>query len=179
MEQPRIGNWLQTFSGKAVYPLDLRPEDIDIVDIAHALSNICRYNGHSKVFYCVAEHSYFISCHVPLPYALWGLLHDASEAYLADVPRPVKPFLPGYKQIEAQVQKVIIEKYGLNLPEPTAVKDIDDRILANEKAAFMNESVIPWGFLPEPIEGLNLEGWPPPVAKQKFLERFFVLTGHV
>src|SRR5690606_5290032 len=83
--EPRLGDWMQTFTGRAVYPLDLRPDDIDIQDIAHALSMQCRYAGHTRQFYSVAEHSVHVArwCRQYGPAAaLEGLLHDATEAYL-------------------------------------------------------------------------------------------------
>jgi hypothetical protein len=86
----RRGDWMQTFTGRAFYPLDPRPEDIDPVDIAHALSLICRYGGHSSRFYSVAEHCVLMSHAVAPEHALWALLHDATEAYLGDMIRPLK-----------------------------------------------------------------------------------------
>lgn len=83
-------HWIQTFLGKPFWPLSPRPEDIDIRDIAHALAMTCRFTGHSQKFYSVAEHSVRVSRIVPAQFALHGLLHDASEAYLCDLSRPIK-----------------------------------------------------------------------------------------
>src|SRR5271156_4912831 len=80
--------WIQTFTGKKFYPFNPKPQDIDIRDIAHALSNICRFTGHTKRFYSVAEHSRNVAKLVPAHMKLQALLHDASEAYLCDIARP-------------------------------------------------------------------------------------------
>src|SRR4051812_6540197 len=84
------GDWMQTISGKAFFPLDPRPADVDIQDIAHALAFQCRFGGHVKEFYSVAEHSVRVSLICAHEDAKWGLLHDATEAYLSDIVRPVK-----------------------------------------------------------------------------------------
>ena len=86
--------WVQTVTGKAFYPLKPDPSLISIEDIAWALSMQCRFAGHVLHFYSVAEHCVYISNSVPMEDALWGLLHDATEAYLTDVPRPLKPLMP-------------------------------------------------------------------------------------
>src|SRR5579885_2784587 len=86
----RHGDWIQTYCGVAFYPLDPRPEEILIEDIAHALSMLCRFTGHVKRFYSVAQHCVYVSHRCDPKDALWGLLHDAAEAYLNDISRPVK-----------------------------------------------------------------------------------------
>ena len=105
--------WLQTFSGKIFHPLDPNPEEICIEDIAHCLANICRFHGSVNRFYSVAEHSCHISRYCDPKYALEGLMHDASEAYIIDVPSPVKYELPKYKIIEKRIEKVIAQKWNL------------------------------------------------------------------
>ena len=86
MNVARRGGWIQTYTGRQFWPLDPRIEDIDIHDIAHALSHQCRYSGHCLRFYSVAEHSVLLSHHVAGEHMLWALLHDAWEAYLAAIP---------------------------------------------------------------------------------------------
>jgi hypothetical protein len=99
----RVGDWIQTYSGRQFWPLDPRVEDVHLEDIAHALSNVCRYTGHVREFYSVAEHSVHVSWSCEPEDALWGLLHDASEAYLADMARPVKQNMPVYVAAERLV----------------------------------------------------------------------------
>jgi hypothetical protein len=133
-KQMRKGNWIQTYSGKKIYPLDPRPEEICIEDIAHALSNICRFTGHCSEFYSVAQHSVYVSVHVSKQNALWGLLHDASEAYLCDIVRPVKNSveLIGYKALEHRMQSAIGEVFGLSPVMPEEVKMYDNILLITE-----------------------------------------------
>lgn len=175
---PRIGDWMQTFTGRAVYPMDLRPADIDIRDIAHALSMQCRYAGHTQRFYSVAEHSVLVARYCRLygaEAALHGLLHDATEAYLVDVPRPVKPFLVGYKEAEARAWDVITERFDVVRHTPV-VHEADNRILHDERAVLMAPCVRDWNLPGEPI-GVTVEGWMPARAEREFLALFDELYG--
>ena len=148
----RSGNsWIQTYTGKAFYPMSPRSEDIDILDIAHALSLVCRFCGHSREFYSVAEHSIRCSTNVPEPYALAALLHDASEAYIADVSRPLKPHLTNYKDIEEKIMRVIAFRFGFQWPLPAIVKHIDTVMLYTEKRDLMGESPMEWSMNIEPL----------------------------
>jgi len=171
----RIGDWMQTFSGRQFWPLDPRPEEIFIEDIAHALSMACRYAGHCKRFYSVAEHSVLVSWHLPRELRLWGLLHDASEAYLVDVPRPLKPSLPGYYDLEAAVMAQVCERFGLPVEMPPRVKEIDNRILVDESQQNMAPCVVPWNLPYQPL-GIRLKYWSPAEAEQEFLEMFWTLA---
>lgn len=123
---------IRTYSGKYVNVFDLKPEDIDIVDIAHSLSLTCRWRGICKHFYSVAEHSIYVSDKVPREHKLAALLHDASEAYLGDIPRPVKQMLPDYLKLEQKVEKVIAERFGYQYPYHVLVKEADDELLIFE-----------------------------------------------
>lgn len=166
----RIGDWIQLRSGRRFYPLDPRPNEISIFDIAHSLSMKCRYGGHCSRFYSVAEHSVLVSENVPAEHALWGLLHDAGEAYLADVPKPVKPSLPGWKQLEAEVMAAVCARFKLPEEEPPEVKQVDFAILADEKEALMPGGE-DWSGLP-PKLGVQIRGLMPAEAKEQFLARF-------
>ncbi len=130
----RTGDWIQTYSGLKMYPLDPRPEEINLVDIAHALSNICRYTGHCGEFYSVAQHSVYVSVYASQENALWGLLHDASEAYLCDIARPIKRsvFLKGYRECEDVLMQCIAEKFGLPWPIPEEILLLDNRFMMAE-----------------------------------------------
>ena len=127
----RFGAPILTFSGTTVYPLDPKPNEILIVDIAHALSRMCRFNGHiQRDIYSVAEHSMRVVdrlelSHVPREVSLWGLLHDASEAYLADIVKPAKDFLPDYLKYEKQLMDVIAKRFGLPVDMPAKVHEAD------------------------------------------------------
>jgi uncharacterized protein len=170
----RDAAWTQTFTGKRFWPLDPRPEDICIEDIAHALGNICRYSGHCKPFYSVAEHSVILSHYVPKEFALWALLHDAEEAYLADIPRPIKHLIPGWHQIAERVQNAVCDKFGLPREMPEAVKIADHAILADEKAALMVDGP-KWSNMIPPL-GAHIYCFEPVIAGAVFLRRFQVLT---
>jgi hypothetical protein len=135
-ENERQGGCYGTFTNVIFYPMDPRSEEVRPEDIAHALSNRARWSGHSKRFYSVAEHSLRvmavatelaierrISTSLVGPY---GLLHDANEAYLPDVPRPVKPFIPGWLAIEARVQEVALERFSLPPPPAEVAEIVDD-----------------------------------------------------
>lgn len=168
----RHDDWIQTYTGRQFWPLDPRVEDIDIRDIAHALSMKCRYGGHSLAFYSVAEHSIFVSRALPPELRLTGLLHDAAEAYLADIPRPVKPLLAGFKEIEERIERVIAEVFGLLPPPwPDAVKAADTAILHDETRALMGEAPAPWNIPGESL-GVRPCMWPHWYAERVFLGEF-------
>ncbi|HYI27587.1 MAG TPA: phosphohydrolase [Bradyrhizobium sp.] len=176
MTKDRRGDWMQTFTGKQFWPLDPRASEIDIVDIAHALSLACRYAGHVRHFYSVAEHCVLLAGWVPPEARLWALLHDASEAYLVDVPRPLKPFLPGYREAEAAVMAVVAQKFGLGPDMPGIVAEGDNRILHDERAQAMRPCVAEWD-LPGHGLGVRLNFWSPWTAEEQFLALFETLTG--
>lgn len=171
----RQGDWMQVHTGRQFWPMDPRADEVDIVDIAHALAMSCRYGGHCEKFYSVAEHSVLISRHLAPEFKLWGLLHDASEAYASDIIRPLKPHLSNYHAIEARLMAVICEKFGLTGDMPIEVKRADNAILGDEKAQVMGPAPGDW-HLTEPPLGVRIEGWPPLVAKSKFLHQFYRLS---
>lgn len=141
----RTGDWLETFKGVRFYPFDPRPEDVLLEDIAHALSNQCRFGGHSRKFYSVAQHSVLVSdnCNIEKN-RLAGLLHDAAEAYLIDLPRPIKhtPGMLLYRQIEERLMLVIFQRFGVPYPLSDDVHIADNRVLLAEKRDLMGNA--PW-----------------------------------
>lgn len=163
--------WMQTYTGRAFYPLNPQPAHVDLEDIAHGLANLCRYGGQCRTFYSVAEHSVLLSYAVPPELARWALMHDASEAYLSDVIRPIKPYLRGYYAIEERVLEAIAVRFDLPWPAPLALKPYDDRILLNEQARLMAPPPMPWNVPGEPLPGISVTGWLPMQAKVRFLTR--------
>jgi hypothetical protein len=168
-------DWIQTWTGLQFRPLQPAPGTIDIRDIAHSLSLLCRFNGHCHRFYSVAEHSVRLSRIVPPEHALWGLLHDAAEAYISDLPRPVKRQVPAFVAFEDQLLATIMARFGQGWPMPSEVREADDRMLATEQRDLMTHPPASWGHavtpLPSPIEPMD-----PLSAEAAFLERFRELT---
>lgn len=132
---------LQTYTGKVLQPLDPQPGDFDLKDIAWSLAHQCRYNGHTKMFYSVATHCILVSWFCPPDLKLCGLLHDASEAYLSDLPSPIKHRMPEYRAVEAQIEAAIAKQYGLPYPMPAAVKAADDKVFQLEAALVMGGEI--------------------------------------
>lgn len=130
---------LQTFTGKVLRPLDPWPGDFCIEDIAWSLAHQCRYNGHTKLFYSVATHSILVSFFLPQALKLEGLLHDASEAYLTDLPSPVKQQMPEYRKIEARMEDAIEAQFRLVKDEK--VKQADDLVFQCEAALVMGGAI--------------------------------------
>jgi uncharacterized protein len=169
------GDWMQVYSGARFYPMDPRPEDINPEDIAHALSMLCRYGGHVDRFYSVAEHCVLMSEAVAPEYALAALLHDATEAYVVDVPRPMKRYLSNYADIEAGVWNAICLRFRVAGDLPAEVKDADNRILLTERDALMSRTVYQWaqdGLAPLPV---IVTGWAPAEAEARYRDRLAAL----
>jgi len=118
---------IRVASGQLFWPLDPLETEIQLEDIAHGLSHLCRFTGHTRWFYSVAQHSVVVSRLCPAPLALYGLLHDAAEAYLGDVARPIKHTVAfeQYRAAEARLQALIYRRFGLDPIEPPAVKEAD------------------------------------------------------
>ena len=172
-------NWIQTYTGKAFDLLNPDPRQVHIDDIAHALSNICRFNGHSIAHYSVAQHSVLLADQLAADRASiyiqrWALLHDAAEAYCGDITRPLKSLLPGFAEIEGRIMDAICVRFGMDVNMPTIVKEYDDRILADEYREVMGEGDVPWN-LPYESLGLTIDPWPCWKAKRAFLQKFIQL----
>lgn len=174
------GSWIQTFTGRPFWPLAPRPEDVAIEDIAHALSMICRYNGHCRRFYSVAEHSLLLCQEVTrlepenVLHQLQALLHDAAEAYLCDIPRPVKPLLPGYYAAERAVDAAISARLGITIaPKTTLIHDLDTRILVDEAEALMPVESAAWHWRLGPPLGVEIRALAPADAEVEFLAAYW------
>lgn len=144
--------WIATYTGKRFELFDPKPEMICIEDIAHALSHICRFGGHSADFYSVAQHSVTVSLLCCDEHRLHGLLHDASEAYIGDVVRPLKLMLTEYRTIESRIHSAILETFGLEKLECSCVKEADEVLLATEARQFfgMTKDYADWSVYAEP-----------------------------
>lgn len=169
----RIGDFMQTYSGRKFWPLDPRADEIHIEDIAHSLALQSRYAGHCERFYSVAEHCVHIARWLPTD-KLWGLLHDAAEAYTVDVPRPLKRSLVGYAEAEAKVMAAVCDRFGLPVEMPLGVHEADMRIIADEVA--QNMRPMDWHAKHNDPLGVVLQFWTPEEAEDRFLEMFVELT---
>lgn len=170
--------YIATYTGKQFFLLSPCLEDVDIVDIAHALSLQCRWTGHCKFHYSVAQHSYYCSFLGPDAEAFDRLMHDASEAYISDLNRPLKHYTEAgvaYMRQEAIIQKVIAERFGFSTIEPPSVKLADNSMLYAEKAQIMGykfEEAERWENNDDGKNGVTIEQWTPQQAEQMFLNRF-------
>lgn len=167
---------IATFSGIAFEPLNPDPTLITIEDIAHALGNSCRFTGHVRRFYSVAQHSVFCTDLVPDEMKLTALLHDASEAYLSDIARPIKmqpEFGDVYKKAEKRLEEAIATRFGLIYPYPAEVKWADNVMLRTEQRDLMPDNFRHEGedYYPDVIEP-----WGPDKAGVVFLARYYELT---
>lgn len=187
--------WMQTFSGKAYIIDDPTPDQICLEDIGQALSQQCRFAGHSSVFYSVAEHSVHVCNRVKQILEIGesilssvssrdteeeahngiiraALLHDASEAYLLDIPRPLKiqPEMAFYREQHAKTMKAIQDKYGIPEGKPTIIKQADNELLATEKEQVMAPPPRDWVSLP-PSLNITLSCWDPGRAYTVFMEQ--------
>lgn len=175
VETPRKGDWMQVASGRPFWPLDPRADEVHLDDIAHGLSMLCRFGGHVKKFYSVAEHSVWCSLIVPPEHALQALMHDATEAYCVDIPRPLKRGLSNYAEIEAAIWTATCERFGLVHDLHPSVKAADNAMCLAEAAQLMTRPEIDWSATGEPAD-VKVECWSPDDAKQRFLERYAALT---
>lgn len=178
--KPRAPEWIQTWSGQVYRFEKPDPESIVIVDIAHALSQTCRFTGHTDTLYSVAEHCVRLSSTVPQEDAPAALLHDAAECYLTDVNKPLKQLIGRrYKRLEEIGQRVIFRKFGLDPELPVSVDKADLRMLMTEKRDLFSCQVL-WGNYAdiEPYD-FKIKPWPSRVAECAYLSRFKQLFGRL
>jgi hypothetical protein len=168
--------WMQTLSGGWIYPLNPSSEDINIGDIAGALSKLCRFGGHCLLFESVAEHSILVARSVSPENRLTALLHDASEAYLNDMPKPIKNHLDEYLRFEIRLMEVISAKFGTQWPLPEEVKKADRAILTDERQQNMALCSRNWTE-GKPTLGILLKFWTPREAELEFMRAFFEYGG--
>lgn len=171
----RKGDWMQTFTGRRFYPADPRAEDVHLIDIAQGLSNCCRYAGQCNRFYSVAEHSILVSRVVPEEYALQGLMHDAPEAFLGDVTRPLKRSLAAYSVFEDLLWAIIAKKFKLPFDLHASVKEADNSVLLAERAVLFERDAGNWS-IKAPAVKVRVRCLTPPAARTAFLERYQELT---
>lgn len=168
--------WMQCYSGTMFHMLDPKPEEMLLIDIAHGLSNICRYNGQCKSFYSVAEHSVWVSHVVPYSLRKAALLHDMSEAWIGDMTRSLKHSMRKYLRVEEKIMMCGAQKFGFDWPLHPLVKEADNTVLANEVPYCVGTQTRKW-YLPNPPSPyVNIEFWTPEKARARFLERFWEIN---
>lgn len=181
----RTTDWIQTYTGRRFYPLEPSHEDVYIEDVAHALSLMCRFGGHCKQFYSVAQHSVMVSKNCA--YSLHGLLHDAEEAYFADVCRPVKRSLRqiGITALDEAAHKImeaVSYRFGLvwSVDVEVEVKRADNILLATEGRDLMRPMADGSSWTSTDVfPTLNVKVIPVSSveAERMFLDRYTELTG--
>lgn len=166
-------DWIVTRSGIEFDLLNPTPAMVRIEDIAHALGNLCRFNGHTSAFYSVAQHSVIVAGAVPPDERLEALLHDASEAYIGDMVRPLKRRDHFYQETEKRIMAVIAEKFGLK-PMSPRIKWADERALATERRDLIAPTTRPWGTLEDSATPFDqvIKPYPPDLAIAYFLEAY-------
>ena len=177
----RRGDWMHTFTGKRFYLIDPRPEEVSMTDIAHALSQLCRFTGHTRRFYSVAEHCcrmYDQTDGWDTPLRDWALMHDAAEAYVGDMNRPLKrgcgPVGDRFREVEENILRAVAERFGLPWPMSDEIDRLDARMLVTEGEQVF-DPVPEW--LEEGIWShvdrfrVTVQFWSPTEAEKQFLHR--------
>ena len=170
--------WIQTYTDIKFDPYNIQPEDISILDIAHSLAHTCRWGGHCRTFYSVAQHSVIVMEQVSAENKLVALLHDAAEAYIGDMPSPIKATLPDYRYLEGLIMESILAKFGLPSEIPDEVHEADKLLGAWEahELLYDKDIVESWAG-PHPMDGEHLRIWGADTAEHTFLYEFDKLTG--
>ena len=168
--------WTQTSRDIRFDLAEPNPDDVDMEDIAHALSQICRFTGHTKVFYSVAQHSCLAckeavrrNCHSDV--VKWALMHDTAEAYTGDISRPVRNLLgTDIAEIEGRIYSAIVQRFNLPFMIPEEVFEIDNALLHTEALQLLGEPAGVWEPMPPPLD-IHITPWTSKVAYQTFIAK--------
>lgn len=172
--------YIGTYSGRKFQLINTPLEQIDIHDIAHGLAMQCRWTGQCRFHYSIAQHSFYCSFIGPENEAFDRLMHDASEAYIGDMNRPLKHYTSAgeaYRKVEHALQRTIAERFGFSVIEPVSVKIADNQMLYAEKKQLMNFTfeASDWQGgqeLNKTAADVEIERWSPETAEKMFLKRF-------
>ena len=164
---------MKTYTGRDVDPLNLRIEDVDILDIAHHTANVARFNGATRFHYSSAQHAVYVSRQFQPSdwrYRLFGLLHDATDAYFPDVPTPIKhsPSFESFRQAETTALAIILTRFGLGTELPPEVKRADHAVMVSEGIELIHHR---YDFA-QPAHGLCICQMSPDSARDMFLAEF-------
>jgi hypothetical protein len=174
------GDWFETFTGRQFYPLHPSADDVCIEDIAHALSQLCRFGGHCIEPYSIAQHSVLVS-RLCKEQPLQGLLHDATEAFgINDCVRPAKRYLPDYKKMEHGIWLCVAEKFGLPAAMHPEVHHADNVTLMTERRDVCNATPYKWGLEDQfrPLDD-QIVVWNSKEAEANFLAEFYKLQKQI
>ena len=178
----RAATFIETYTGRPFWPLRPTKEALSIIDIAHALANQCRYSGHVQFFYSIAQHSCLLAKWLmenggSAMDCLQILMHDAPEAYLVDIPRPVKQYMPQYRVWDHAINDVIRDWMGWkDLPILPIQDELDSRVIVDERAQLMDRArTNEWGHKLEPL-GVMIVPWTPAQAEKFFLQLYASLA---
>lgn len=178
MKNNKHTGWIETYSGLQFDFLNPTFDSICIVDIAHHLSNTCRFSGATSQFYSVAQHS-IIMANMAKKHRLDDktilqcLLHDAAETYMGDLSTPLKGMFPMFKAIENGILKLIFEKYHVPYPLFPICKQFDTIMLVTERLHLMPDTKNDWGVDEQPIKSIKIPPMTPREAESKFLSMFW------
>lgn len=164
--------WIKTRSGRAFYPLQPHAKDVDLYDIAHSLSQQCRFTGHTSSFYSVAEHSVRVAWYLESQKAkLHGILHDAAEAYFGDIAMPIKKTLDGIDAKEERILRAVYRALGVRWPTPgmREVVHYADMVLLSTEGRDLMGGTKGWRKLPPPLPS-RITPWSPEAAKEAYLD---------
>ena len=169
-------NWILTFTGKKFDYEEIESNVLCIEDIAHGLSNNCRFNGQCRKFYSVAQHSILLSQLVSKENRLVALLHDATEAYMPDFPNPLKKYLPEISRLEKRIWFAVAKTFGLDEEIPEEVHEFDRRICSTELVELFKDFHLAKSLsIYKPIDKLFIKPWTPEKAKKAFLNTYYIL----
>lgn len=173
----RQGDWFLTYTGRQFYPIDPHPEDVCIEDISHALSMVCRFGGHVRTFYSVAQHSVIVS-HLCPHSAFQALMHDATEAYVGDMVRPLKRQLSAYRLVEAGVWCAICGHFNIPVEMAPEIKAADNVALMTERRDLLTPTEHKWSLEEQypPMDEVIVPLMPDE-ACALFMNRFEMLRG--
>lgn len=171
-------HFVETYTGKYVDLENPKPHMIDIVDIAHGLSKLCRFGGAVSKFYSVAEHAVVMSSYNhSLEVKQWFLLHDAAECYTGEILGPFKAMFDEIAWREDIILLTVAEKFGLIIPPPLEEIKFMDQQMCLLEAQQLLKSKGSWCKVEREIVGINLECWEPEIAKSEFLIQYKKLFG--
>jgi 5'-deoxynucleotidase YfbR-like HD superfamily hydrolase len=176
--------WIQTFTGRKFNFLNPDPQSISIEDIGQALSQQCRFSGHLRWSYSVAQHSVLCSLAVdtrsPIV-KIQALMHDAQEAYVVDLPRPLKRCgkIVGYDEIEEACWLAVAKRFDIPPKLDSAVKEVDTRMMMTERRDLMSTSSENWATESFKPYSFRIEPWIQDYAKHRFIKRFFELNNEI